>query len=110
MEELLRSLGRLAGIIVGTKKIVEDSVRDALFSIARSVGGDVLLRIIYSFPQPDNNILKELSSLGLDNDTLHELCGERVTIDCLFSIVEILQKEKPTETSNKLESDKATLM
>lgn len=110
MEELLRSLGRLAGIIVGTKKIVEDSIRSTLFSIARNVGGDVLLRVIYSFPQPDNNILKEISSLGLGSNTLHELCGEHVTIDCLFSIVERLQKEKPTETSNKLESDKSTLM
>jgi len=96
MEELLRGLGRFVGILVGTKKVIEGSIRDILLAIAKNVGGDVLLRAIYTFPQPDNNILKEVFSLGLDNSTLHKLCGNQVNIDCLFNIVESLQNRRPS--------------
>jgi len=94
MEDLLRSLGRIAGIIVDMKRFVEESIRITLFDIVKSVGGDVLLRAIYSFPQPNNNILKEMQSLGFDSGTLHEICGKNVTIDCLFRIIDVLQKDR----------------
>lgn len=97
MEELLRNLGRLTGVLVGTRKVIEDSVRDILLSIAKNVGGDVLLRAIYAFPQPNNNVLEEVSSLGLDSDTLHKLCGKHVSIDCLFNIIERLQNRETSK-------------
>jgi len=93
IEKLLRDLGKFAGVIVGAKKFVEESIKSTLLDIARSTYGNTLMRIVYSFPQPDNSILKEMYSLGLDNETLHRMCGERITVDCLFRIIDMLQEK-----------------
>lgn len=94
IEKLLCDLGKFAGAIVGAKKFVEESIKSTLLDILRSAHGNTLMRIIYSFPQPDNSILKEVYSLGLDNETLHRMCGDHVTVDCLFRIIDMLQEKR----------------
>ncbi|NPA04858.1 MAG: hypothetical protein GXO09_02020 [Crenarchaeota archaeon] len=85
MAELLRGLGKLLGLINYTRKTIEDAVKDTFLEMFRNIGGDALLKVIYTFPEPVNSIEDELAPLRLGD--LERLCGGRVDVDCLLRIL-----------------------
>ncbi len=85
MSELLRGMARLLGIMRYTQRVFEDAVKDTLLEIVKNIGGDAMLKIIYSFPEPRNNAADELAALRLGN--LEEVCGGRIDVDCLLKIL-----------------------